>query len=305
MFIRFPPRRILVPHDFSPTSKAALETAQEIGRLFGSRLDLVSVLEPFPEGSGLELAGAGLAVGAALTRARGALPGMRRRLREEVAGYGGATTERAFAGAAPRIIARLAQPKETDLAVMGTHGYKGLERVVYGSVAEAVVASSRVPVLTVRKLKDGFALRSLLCPVNMTPYSAVALSYAALMAQAAGASLTALYVRPESVWEEDARLLMGNFLRETLGASALSVRALIAKGEPREEIARQAEKGGFDAVILSAHRRPWTSDLLLGATAQRVLRSSSVPVLSVPATIRRRGKAPEPVWPVPGTRAIF
>jgi nucleotide-binding universal stress UspA family protein len=188
---------------------------------------------------------------------------------------------------------------------MGTHGYKGLERVVYGSVAEAVVASARVPVLTVRKLRDRFALHSLLCPVNMTPYSAVALSYAALMAQAAGASLTALYVRPETVWEEDARLLMANFLRETLGASALSVRTLISKGDPREEIARQAEKGRFDAVILSAHRRPWSSDLILGATAQRVLRATSVPVLSVPATIRKRGKAPEAVWPAPRTKAIF
>jgi nucleotide-binding universal stress UspA family protein len=36
-----------------------------------------------------------------------------------------------------------------DLVVMGTHGYKGLERAIFGSVARKVVKNSPVPVLTI------------------------------------------------------------------------------------------------------------------------------------------------------------
>jgi nucleotide-binding universal stress UspA family protein len=37
-----------------------------------------------------------------------------------------------------------------DLIIMGTHGRKGIDRILFGSVAERVVKSAHVPVLTVR-----------------------------------------------------------------------------------------------------------------------------------------------------------
>ncbi|OUO55314.1 universal stress protein [Desulfovibrio sp. An276] len=37
-----------------------------------------------------------------------------------------------------------------DLIVMGTHGRKGIDRILFGSVAEKVVQNSTIPVLTVR-----------------------------------------------------------------------------------------------------------------------------------------------------------
>ena len=40
-----------------------------------------------------------------------------------------------------------------DLVVMGTHGYKGLEHAIFGSVAEKVVKNSPVPVLTINPYK--------------------------------------------------------------------------------------------------------------------------------------------------------
>jgi nucleotide-binding universal stress UspA family protein len=49
------------------------------------------------------------------------------------------------------------QSEGIDLIVMGTHGRKGLEHVIFGSVAERVVTNSPVPVLTVnpyRKLAE-------------------------------------------------------------------------------------------------------------------------------------------------------
>lgn len=44
-----------------------------------------------------------------------------------------------------------------DLVVMGTHGYKGLEHAIFGSVAEKVVKNSAVPVLTINPYKLNLA----------------------------------------------------------------------------------------------------------------------------------------------------
>jgi len=47
-------------------------------------------------------------------------------------------------------IIRYAKEEGIDLIVMGTHGRRGLNRVLLGSVAEEVVRSAEVPVMTVR-----------------------------------------------------------------------------------------------------------------------------------------------------------
>lgn len=54
--------------------------------------------------------------------------------------------------AAPSIV-KYAQENGVDLIVMHTHGRKGLEHAIFGSVAEGVVRASRVPVLTWNPVK--------------------------------------------------------------------------------------------------------------------------------------------------------
>jgi nucleotide-binding universal stress UspA family protein len=46
-------------------------------------------------------------------------------------------------------INRFAGEKKADLIVMGTHGYKGLDKILFGSVAEKVVKTAPCPVLTI------------------------------------------------------------------------------------------------------------------------------------------------------------
>jgi nucleotide-binding universal stress UspA family protein len=45
--------------------------------------------------------------------------------------------------------------KQIDMVVMGTHGRKGLDRVIFGSVAERVIKNSSVPVLVINPFKAG------------------------------------------------------------------------------------------------------------------------------------------------------
>ena len=50
-------------------------------------------------------------------------------------------------------ILKTIESEDIDLVVMGTHGYKGLERAIFGSVAEKVVKNSAAPVLTINPYK--------------------------------------------------------------------------------------------------------------------------------------------------------
>ena len=53
-------------------------------------------------------------------------------------------------GYAAEEILNLVDSSGADLIIMGTHGRKGIDRILFGSVAEKVVKSSRIPVMTIR-----------------------------------------------------------------------------------------------------------------------------------------------------------
>ncbi len=57
-------------------------------------------------------------------------------------------------GYAAEEILSLAENEDADLIVMGTHGRKGIDRILFGSVAEKVVKNSSRPVLTIRPVDD-------------------------------------------------------------------------------------------------------------------------------------------------------
>ena len=53
-------------------------------------------------------------------------------------------------GYAAEEILEIAAKEDADMIVMGTHGRKGIDRILFGSVAERVVKNSHLPVLTIR-----------------------------------------------------------------------------------------------------------------------------------------------------------
>ena len=53
-------------------------------------------------------------------------------------------------GYAAEEILNLVERTGADLIIMGTHGRKGIDRILFGSVAEKIVKSAAVPVMTVR-----------------------------------------------------------------------------------------------------------------------------------------------------------
>jgi len=142
--------RILVATDFSDGSRQALEHALQIAEKFGSELTLVHSWEApnyayatdlyMPVDLVTRIEGAALArLEQATTELKARFPGAKSLLRS------GSAWEQVL-GAATAV--------KADLIVMGTHGRRGLERALLGSVAEKVVRMSPVPVLTVHGAKQ-------------------------------------------------------------------------------------------------------------------------------------------------------
>jgi nucleotide-binding universal stress UspA family protein len=200
----------------------------------------------------------------------------------------------------PDALIELARTKLADLVVMGTHGYAGLDRALFGSIAEAVVRRALVPVLAIHRRTTPFRVRHILAPWNGRPYATMALRLAAEWAKNLCASLDVLYVAPP--WIDEKRLEPRLRLRlESVLGQARSPRwdLRLRRGDSRDVVLKEASPERCDLVVLSAHRRPVSSDFVLGSTVERLLRHSRVPILSVPSTAPRRPPAtplPPEVW---------
>ncbi len=59
-------------------------------------------------------------------------------------------TGQVLTGYAAEEILKYADQEDMDMIIMGTHGRKGIDRVLFGSVAEKIVKSAPIPVLTIR-----------------------------------------------------------------------------------------------------------------------------------------------------------
>ncbi len=146
-------RCVLAPTDFSPTADAALPWADFLARAFDARLVLLHVVEVTYEAL-LELPRTVRAepVGEALAKAL--QERAQRELQARAHGLGPCELVLRTglgAGLSRQCILEVAQEVDADLVVMGTHGRTGIQRILFGSVAEHLVRTSPVPVLTVRR----------------------------------------------------------------------------------------------------------------------------------------------------------
>jgi nucleotide-binding universal stress UspA family protein len=119
------------------------------------------------------------------------------------------------------------------------------------------------------------------------------------LARSAGAEVTLLYVEappeigvdhgPSATVQAQKRkgaLTYLGTLLPGLAEAGLPVKHQIRTGYPAEEVVREVEHGNMDLVIMSSHGRTGIARATLGSVADRVLRTSPVPVMLVPAHVR-------------------
>ncbi|ABM33717.1 universal stress protein [Paracidovorax citrulli] len=142
-------KHILIPVDGSPTSMMAVTKAAGLARTFGSQVTAVYVVDPYPfTGVGADFAyGQSQYMNAATAEANTALDATRKALEE--AGVA-VTTVIGEGHAVHDGILRALESTGADLIVMGSHGRRGLEKLVLGSVTQRVLGVVHVPVLVVR-----------------------------------------------------------------------------------------------------------------------------------------------------------
>lgn len=139
-------QRILCPVDFSDTSERAAQYAVRLARQLGAGIHFVHAWQmpvyAFPDGAVILGPDVVAQITSELQRSLDALVERHREPELAVEGH-------LVQGLADREITRMAEQLDAQLIVMGTHGRTGLTHLFLGSVAERVVRTSKVPVLTV------------------------------------------------------------------------------------------------------------------------------------------------------------
>jgi nucleotide-binding universal stress UspA family protein len=144
-------KRILVPVDASPASRAGLDQAIRLAELTGGELRLVHVLDAAAHASGYETAAVYCNEVVPRMKQAGArvLDACKERCQRSGVKAEGLLLE-TLANRVCDLVVAHARDWGAELIVIGTHGWRGADRLMRGSDAEQIVRLSPVPVLLVR-----------------------------------------------------------------------------------------------------------------------------------------------------------
>ncbi len=190
-------------------------------------------------------------------------------------------------------IVNVARDQNADLIIMGTHGRRGWRRALVGSVADGVVRAASRPVLVVPGWPEGppypEKIRRIACPVNFTEAARDAVEYACTLASAFGSELVLIHVQESG--DVDSQAVHEQFkawLPDDRRARC-SVREFALRGGPAERVLDCVEDVGADLLVMGAQLKWLRAESIIGTTAERLLRFSPVPIL----TVTRKALAPE------------
>lgn len=195
-------------------------------------------------------------------------------------------------------IVAYADEQDIDLVVMGTHGRRGVDRMLYGSVTEKVVRQGPCPVFTVRTDADvapAQAVRRVLVPVDFSEASDAAIQHAKEIAQTYGAEIDLLHVVEEPFYPpaygpdvsrfptqdvvKRVEAQLAEMAREKIGYEHVMVSA--TTGTPSNAILEYMDENDVDLVVMATHGRTGLDRVLLGSVTERVLRQSPTPIFVV------------------------
>ena len=144
-------KRILFPVDLSESSAKIVPYVQTVAKKFDSEIHILFVARILDYFTGIYVPAPSIT-----TMEKDIIDGAEKRLYEFMDEHFRAfpnTKTAVVAGDASEEIIKYIEDRHIDLVIMGTHGRKGLDKVIFGSVAERVVKTAPVPVMVVNPHK--------------------------------------------------------------------------------------------------------------------------------------------------------
>ena len=143
--------------------------------------------------------------------------------------------------------------------------------------------------------------RHILCPVDFSRHSRVALRYASALAERSGGKLTVVTVTDPMLAAAAAAAMapdiyrldtltmreLRRFVSSALGPSVASATLDVVVGHPAEQIDRIARRRNVDLIVMGTHGLSGPKKWFFGSTTEAVFRRSEVPVLAVPGLGRK------------------
>lgn len=292
---------ILVPLDGSSFGESAIPAAAALARRTGARLHLAHVR---PAHGGVRTGIPGLAPSSAEAEmaARTYLDRIAERTSEDL---GESVSFVLPTGPVVEALRDYAVAQRISLIVMGTHGRRGVSRAWLGSVAAGVVREVAAPVLLVRpragSARPGASLRMrrILVPLDGSPLSETIVPHAAALGKVIGATLQLVHVI-EPVFrigeailvpaieydaagyerqEREAHVYLERIATQLRG-EGLKVEIRVESGEAVQTLLDIAKESGSEALALATHGRSGWQRFAFGSVADKLVRSSSLPVLA-------------------------
>ncbi len=290
------PAKIVCPVDvLDPGERRVLEYASSLAAALGAELHALHAYEvpgfadPDPESPAVR------------SYSERALREQRERFGELIAHLPGALAEPSLLPGRPhQRVADEVERLDAGLVAMGTHARRGLARLALGSVAERVVRSSRVPVLTLPLAGDALPSppRSILVPHDLSEGSKRALRFARDLHVPLHASVAALHVLPPELsadgapgWLADAARVryaalleegLAHDVSEVFGPEDQAVERFVDHGEAVAAILARASARRAQLIVVGASGKSGTERALLGSVTIELLRRSPIPVVTIP-----------------------
>ena len=289
---------VLCPIDFSDGSRAALRYAVTIAEHFRAKMELLAVEDPLLT-EAFDL-GTGVVFDPEATRNE------LRKFAAKVLGPdppAGLELEYQVAVGKPADeILRVSKVTAADLIVMSTHGLTGMRKLFFGSTTERVLRETSVPVLATPPVDPGrihltdarVLFGRMLVPVDLSAGALHQVQVARAVSEALSLPFIALHVVEPVRSPLIARLHLPTIEleRRTRAEDALeqlvatvprklAPEALVAYGDPAEEIAKCARDRQAGLIVIGLH----ASTLLgprMGSVTYRVLCLASALVLALP-----------------------
>jgi nucleotide-binding universal stress UspA family protein len=327
-------RKILVPIDFSKMSIQAIETAKSLAQRFEASIHLAHVRQ-FDYPIGFMAPPPPFAPFSMATYDQKEEKRTARQLNDLANKYGLSSETCHLLLGAPAFdeICRLAQEISVDLIVTSTHGHTGLKHAFLGSTAERVVQHSPCPVFVGRQTRrqskeSALSFNTILVPVDFSGCSLEGLTYAISIANKFAAKIILLHAvylgyaytsdgyamydlsTVTDTLRKDAERQMRVFVKAAK-FGGVKFKTVITIGSPVAEICAFAHDHNVDLIITSTHGRTGFKHVLIGSTAEQVVRRADRSVLVVPShpeirsapLTRRTQRTRKPTRKIVGRRA--